>query len=158
MSAAKAPTGTSNVGRKNIFTCMTCRGHIVTIDVSAGTAPLTIGCHSTLGCKGTMRSSLYNVFDQSMRPDMEFYLPPAAQMLKTAEAKIVADGGLLLRFPPDAPKSTIRRMAEVKIALGEIERLAETIYRSEDLEFIATASKEVGMKAAMAARSFGEQQ
>lgn len=69
-------------GKKNIYTCDKCKGHVVTVDVDRGVTPFMIECKSTLGCKGMMRSSMYRVFDQDMRPDFEWYRPSAVEIVK----------------------------------------------------------------------------
>jgi len=86
------------VGKKNIYVCDTCRGHIVTVDIDAGVTPFIVSrCRSTPGCEGKMTSSLYRVFDQTMRADFEWYRPPAAQQISDGERQHVRKGGLLLR-------------------------------------------------------------
>jgi hypothetical protein len=89
----------SFAGKKNIYTCDRCFGHVVTVDLVEGTTPFTIVCRATKGCSGAMRSSMYRVFDQTMRPDFEWYRPGDAELdgLRPATADHVRMGGLLLR-------------------------------------------------------------
>jgi hypothetical protein len=84
-------------GKKNIYTCDKCRGHVVTVDADRGVTPFMIACHATQDCKGMMKSSMYRVFDQEMRADYEWYKPSAVQTLKPYEQRHVEKGGLLMR-------------------------------------------------------------
>lgn len=84
-------------GRKNIYTCEECGGHIVTVDLEEGVTPFMVGCRATEGCEGMMKSSMYRVFDQTMATDHEWYKPGINQALSTGEADHVNNGGLLLR-------------------------------------------------------------
>ena len=91
--------------KKNIYTCRKCFGHIVTVDVDEGVTPFMVKCRATAGCDGTMQSSMYRVFDQSMRPDYEWYKPPVLQVLSPGERQHVAQGGLLLRKATKEPSN-----------------------------------------------------
>jgi hypothetical protein len=86
-------------GKKNIYTCEACRGHVVTVDKDAGTTPFMIGCKVTEGCNGKMTSSFYRVFDQKMAAAYEWYRPDATEIttLDSATRHHVELGGLLLR-------------------------------------------------------------
>lgn len=84
-------------GKKNIYVCEQCKGHIVTVDLERGVTPFMVGCCATHGCKGMMKSSMYRVFDQEIRADHEWYRPTAVEALKPWEADHVSRGGLLLR-------------------------------------------------------------
>lgn len=84
-------------GKKNIYTCEKCHGHVVTVDIERGVTPFLIECKATHDCKGLMKSSMYRVFDQSMRADYEWYRPTVAQALQPGEKQHVDQGGLLLR-------------------------------------------------------------
>lgn len=86
-------------GRKNIYTCDRCFGHIVTVDLEDGTTPFILKCRATFGCEGRMKSSLYRVADQSMRAGFEWYRPSIieAAALEPAAAEHVNKGGLLIR-------------------------------------------------------------
>jgi len=86
----------SLIGRKNIYTCADCGGHIVTIDADTGVTPFMVRCKSPV-CDGLMRSSMYRVFDQNMRADWEWYKPSAIEMLSDAARDHVNKGGLLMR-------------------------------------------------------------
>lgn len=88
-------------GKKNIYTCDTCGGHIVTVDIDAGVTPFMIACKVAETCEGRMRSSLYRVFDQSMRASFEWYRPGAPQSLSAHTLDHVMKGGLLLRAAID---------------------------------------------------------
>lgn len=86
-------------GKKNIYTCDTCFGHIVTVDRDDGVTPFMINCRATIECVGTMRSSMYRVFDQSMRATFEWYKPSVLEIgaLESGARGHVDKGGLLLR-------------------------------------------------------------
>lgn len=84
-------------GKKNIYVCRSCCGHIVTVDRDAGVTPFTTRCMATPGCSGLMQSSLYRVFDQAIGPDHEWYRPSSIAGLSAGTADHVAKGGLLLR-------------------------------------------------------------
>jgi hypothetical protein len=84
-------------GKKNIYTCDKCKGHIVTVDVDRGVTPFMTNCKATLNCKGMMTSSMYRVFDQNMRADYEWYRPSAIKVLKPHIKQHVEQGCLLLR-------------------------------------------------------------
>ncbi len=84
-------------GKKNIYVCDTCKGHIVTVDSDAGTTPFLIECSATIFCKGLMKSSMYRVFDQDIRAGYEWYKPTAPEIVKPHLQHHVDQGGLLLR-------------------------------------------------------------
>lgn len=89
------PAGFKN--RKNIYVCDRCAGHIVTVDLEEGVTPFLIPCEATDGCKGMMKSSMYRVYDQSMRASHEWYRPTVLMRLTGWEREHVSKGGLLLR-------------------------------------------------------------
>lgn len=84
-------------GKKNIYTCDKCFGHIVTVDVDRGVTPFTIDCKVTFDCKGWMQSSMYRVFDQSMRADYEWYRPSTVEAHPFHMQEHIQRGGLILR-------------------------------------------------------------
>jgi len=84
-------------GKKNIYTCRECRGHIVTRDVVDGTTPFMIRCEAIVGCKGMMHSSFYRVFDGTIAASHEWYKPEVAQVLEPGVRRHVEMGGLVLR-------------------------------------------------------------
>lgn len=86
-------------GRRNIYTCDACFGHVVTVDLVEGVTPFTIGCKATSGCSGMMQSSMYRVFDQRMKPAFEWFRPTKEETmaLHTWSRDHVAKGGLILR-------------------------------------------------------------
>lgn len=92
-------------GAKNIYTCQTCRGQIVTVNRDAGTTPFMIGCEANnpspwQPCRGVMYSSFYPAGLEALEPSHEWYRPTTAgekkQIPRGGEAH-VAHGGLLLR-------------------------------------------------------------
>lgn len=86
-------------GKRNIYTCDACFGHVVTVDLVEGVTPFLIGCKATPGCSGMMQSSMYRVFDQRMRPGFEWFKPTKEETmaLHTWSRDHVAKGGLILR-------------------------------------------------------------
>lgn len=87
-------------GKKNIYVCGKCHGHIVTVDRDKGTTPFMLRCRATADCDGMMQSSLYRVFDQTIAASHEWYLPtdPAEiAALNPGSQHHVRMGGLLLR-------------------------------------------------------------
>lgn len=86
-------------GRKNIYVCDSCKGHIVTVDRDEGTTPFALQCECRLGCKGVMRSSMYRVFDQEIGASHEWYRPSVLERAGLSEwsRAHVEKGGLILR-------------------------------------------------------------
>ena len=89
-------------GKKNIYVCQTCFGHIVTRDVCDGVTPFMLKCRATQDCNGSMESSFYRVFRQDIRASYEWYSPdlPERASLSHGVREHVAKGGLLLRAVP----------------------------------------------------------
>ena len=108
----------------NIYTCNTCGGRIVTVDLVEGTTPFMVGCRvtehdaklranedglaieelrglwDTLKCKGDMYSSFYRVPPDAPEPTWEWYKPDAKEYAKlplVTRRDHVDKGGLLLR-------------------------------------------------------------
>jgi len=90
---------TSSDGRKNIYVCEKCRGHIVTRDLDEGTTPFMMKCRATENCTGTMQSSMYRVFDGRMRASHEWFKPDPSSWptYKTGMQEHLRMGGLVLR-------------------------------------------------------------
>jgi len=82
--------------RKNLYTCDTCRGEVVTIDTDKGVTPFMISCRATPGCKGFMQSSFYHC-DPSRVAQFEWYRPETIEGFDPATKEHVMKGGLLLR-------------------------------------------------------------
>ncbi len=97
MEDAKVADGPSGVGRKNIYVCVACGGHIVTVDRAEGTTPFMVNCQATDGCTGHMESSFYRVWDQRIRPSHEWYKETSLEGLTPAVLHHVQMGGLMLR-------------------------------------------------------------
>lgn len=93
----EAPQGFKQ--KKNIYTCDRCSGHIVTVDIDDGVTPFMIACEATQKCHGMMRSSMYRVFDQTLKASHEWYRPSPATggNLSAGALDHVMKGGLLLR-------------------------------------------------------------
>lgn len=94
-------------GKKNIYTCDACNGHIVTVDKDHGVTPFLIECKATAFCQGRMKSSFYRVFDQDMRADYEWYKPKAHEVIKPHLQHHVDQGGLLLRKASSTAPSSL---------------------------------------------------
>jgi hypothetical protein len=93
--------------QKNMYVCERCAGHIVTVDLEEGVTPFLIKCEATAGCSGMMKSSMYRVYDQSVRASHEWYRPTLVMRLDAWEQEHVKKGGLLLRRiaqPASPPK------------------------------------------------------
>ena len=100
MSVLKIPEGGLGEdwkGKANIYVCATCRGHIVTRDRDVGVTPFMIPCKAADGCTGMMQSSMYRVFDQSIRESHEWFRPHSLKGLSPAGRDHVERGGLMLR-------------------------------------------------------------
>lgn len=93
--AAKRAEGFT--GKLNIYTCDICRGHIVTRDVDDGVTPYSTACYATPGCDGWMKSSMYRVFDQSMRESHQWHRPESLDGLSPGARTHFERGGLFLR-------------------------------------------------------------
>ncbi len=91
--------GCGSKGKKNIYTCKVCRDHVVTVDKDSGVTPFTIGCQRTIGCAGYMTSSMYRVFDQSMKAAYVWYRPTEPEIAALGEGTQhhVRQGGLIMR-------------------------------------------------------------
>lgn len=103
-------------GGLNIYTCEKCRGHIVTRDRDEGVTPMFVGCRATPGCDGSMRSSMYRVFDQEMAEGFEWYKPSHAELAVASDhvQQHCSMGGLLIRKvsqPAPLPVATGRTEA-----------------------------------------------
>ena len=97
MSIAESAEAVGFKGKKNIYTCDKCKGHVVTVDVDRGVTPFMIECKATAFCDGMMKSSMYRVFDQDMRAGYEWYRPTAVEIVKPHLQHHIEQGGLLLR-------------------------------------------------------------
>lgn len=91
----------------NIYTCDTCRGHVVTRDIATGVTPFMTLCRATPECKGLMRSSMYRVFDQSMRASLVWDRPAFLESTDPGYRDHVERGGLILREPTEAERETV---------------------------------------------------
>lgn len=85
--------------RKNLYTCDTCRGEVVTIDTDKGVTPFMISCRATRGCPGFMQSSFYHC-DPARVAQFEWYRPETIDGLDSWSQAHVRKGGLLLRPLP----------------------------------------------------------
>lgn len=87
-----------NQNKRNIYVCEACKEHIVTVDIDDGVTPFMIGCQCTDGCKGMMVSSMYRVWDQSMKASHEWRRPPASVWGELSPGALahVQKGGLIL--------------------------------------------------------------
>jgi hypothetical protein len=83
-------------GMKNIYTCNTCHGQIVTVDIDEGTTPFMMFCKVTKGCNGDMYSSFYRC-DQSLTATFEFFKPTSLEGYSPEMREHIEMGGLDLR-------------------------------------------------------------
>jgi hypothetical protein len=108
----KNPTDPTQWGGKlNIYTCDHCRAHIVTRDVSPdGVTPFMLPagvycpnkCGDAGGDRVMMTSSMYRVYDQSMREDYQWYAPEPDEVIAAGTATLAqiehySKGGLEIR-------------------------------------------------------------
>ena len=92
-------------GRWNVYTCDTCRGVTVTIDVDEGVTPAFLDCRASgrVGqCTGRASSSFYPKGERPSTlppPAWEWYRPAPADVAAMAPATQahVKAGGLLIR-------------------------------------------------------------
>jgi hypothetical protein len=82
--------------RKNLYTCDTCGGEVVTIDTDKGVTPFMISCRATPGCEGFMNSSFYRC-DPSRVAQFEWYRPETLKGFGKETIEHLRKGGLLLR-------------------------------------------------------------
>ena len=82
-------------GGINQYTCKGCGERIITIDKDEGTTPMQLACRATVGCGGSMVSSMYRV-NQAMKPTHEWY-KPAHKIKNPAMREHVKMGGLMIR-------------------------------------------------------------
>lgn len=87
-------------GLLNIYVCNTCRGHIVTRDKERGVTPFAVRCYAKEGCVGSMKSSMYRVFDQDMLESHQWVRPEPTDILDSQTLDHVSKGGLILRPRP----------------------------------------------------------
>ena len=87
-----------NVGQMNVYSCDTCRGRIVTVNLVDGTTPMMLGCRATPGCRGTSYSHFYRV-PPDLVPDHEWYRPTGREYARLSPAmrEHVDLGGLAIR-------------------------------------------------------------
>jgi hypothetical protein len=89
----------SNVGKVNVYTCATCGGETVTIDVDDGVTPFMLGCRAKDGCRGMAQSSFYRPHAGRGEPAWEWYrpTPKAIRKMSPGMQKHVVMGGLDIR-------------------------------------------------------------
>lgn len=65
------------VGKRNVYQCQKCRGHIVTVDVDSGVTPFMIRCRANFPstCDGDMESAFYRV-SQDLIPQYGWFRNP----------------------------------------------------------------------------------
>lgn len=89
--------------RINIYTCDTCGGKTVTVDIDDGVTPMMIDCRASGNegdCLGTAMSAMYRVRPgEAGEPQWEWYKPKelAMRALSPGMLEHVKMGGLLLR-------------------------------------------------------------
>lgn len=117
----------SLVGKKNIYTCERCHGHIVTVDIDDGVTPFMIACCARPRCNGMMKSSMYRVFDQGMAASHEWYRPGPTANLKPGEIDHVMRGGLLLRPAKPMGSGTAAAAADAPVHAALINDMKEQL-------------------------------
>lgn len=83
-------------GRKNQYTCQTCQGSIITVDVDEGTTPFMLLCKATPGCDGFMYSNFYGC-DQTLAAQYEFFKPASFEGYDAGMLEHLQKGGLDFR-------------------------------------------------------------
>jgi hypothetical protein len=90
--------------RLNAYTCSTCGGKTVTIDIDDGVTPFMLNCRASGkasgGCPGTAQSAMYRVNPATIgEPAWEWYKPTeaATRKLSAGMQEHVRSGGLLIR-------------------------------------------------------------
>lgn len=111
--------GDRKYGRKNIYTCRTCGGKTITVDVDDGVTPFMLGCRASGNegdCKGMAESSFYRVPTDTPDAAWEWFKPTGSEYRKLSREmrEHVDKGGLDLRkirpaaSTDDAPKGYYR--------------------------------------------------
>lgn len=88
--------------RSNSYTCTTCQGTYVTVDVDSGVTPMLMRCFATEGCPGEARSGWYKAVP-ALNTTLEWYRPETAAGLRREELDHVLQGGLIHRASASAP-------------------------------------------------------
>jgi hypothetical protein len=96
----------SNIGKKNVYTCLKCNRSIITVDVDDGTTPFMLDCRATPGCDGVMQSAFYDV-PVGLPPDFEWFKPKSLKDYSPEMKEHIQKGGLDLR--PVQPEAQPRR-------------------------------------------------
>lgn len=109
-----------NGRKRNIYTCGTCFGHVVTEDAEEGVTPAGMGCRATKDCTGRMDSSFYRVFDLRMRADFEWRKPTPVELagLDPPTVDHVMRGGLLI-FPLTDAAREIEKHFQARMRIRE---------------------------------------
>lgn len=85
---------------KNKYTCESCKGTIITIDLDVGTTPSMLACRARGDCKGVMWSSFYSPSSVGdAEPTHEWYIPVREERRSGNKAyrDYYKKGGLALR-------------------------------------------------------------
>lgn len=88
--------------RRNSYTCETCCGTYLTIDIDPGVTPMVMRCFATEGCPGEATSGWYRAIPAGDAL-LEWYRPELAKGLTAGELDHVKRGGLLHRAAATAP-------------------------------------------------------
>lgn len=120
-----------NGRKRNIYVCTKCLGHVITEDAEEGVTPFGMACRATIGCEGTMESSFYRVWNQTMAADFEWRKPNALEFAGLDKATIehVNKGGLLIYPLTDATRVRekalqARLQARAKLMSGGVDGTA----------------------------------
>lgn len=88
-----------SAGAFNAYTCLGCRGTIVTVDRAEGVTPFMLACRATPGCGGFSQSHFYRLPADHPPATFEWYAPSSGQRsrLSPEMRAHVDNGGLLIR-------------------------------------------------------------
>lgn len=88
--------------RRNSYSCTTCAGTYVTVDIDPGVTPMMMRCYATEGCDGTAQSSWYKSVP-AVDPTLEWYRPETTKGENPAMVDHLRNAGLAHRPAATAP-------------------------------------------------------
>lgn len=88
--------------RRNSYSCTTCGGTFVTVDIDPGVTPMYMRCYATDGCNGNAQSAGYR-FAPAVDPTLEWYRPETTKGESPAMVDHLRQGGLAHRPAATAP-------------------------------------------------------
>lgn len=87
---------------RNSYSCTTCGGTYVTVDIHPGVTPMLMRCYATEGCEGTAQSSWYRAVPAG-EPTLEWYRPETTKGQNPEMVDHLQRGGLAHRPATTAP-------------------------------------------------------